>query len=172
MIAKTPANKLIIFCTGSQGEEESVLNKISRNVYPGWKLAPGDHVILTSSAIKDNKTKVEIVNNRLFSSGCSIFENSPTSLLHASGHASQEDLRLFLSLVQPRYFLPNHGETYMLRKHAQIAEEMGVPRENIFVCQNGDVLNYFEKKFFLSSEKIDASPFYILEKKLMPADRL
>ncbi|CAG8453765.1 10964_t:CDS:2 [Ambispora leptoticha] len=132
-ISKTPNNKLIIFCTGSQVE-------------------PGDSIILTSSPIMDNKLNVEIINNKLFELGAKIYENGGENLIHASGHACQEDLRLMLKLVNPTYFMPFHGDFRMLKKHGHLAKEMGMPEKNIFVCQNGEVVEAKVKELESSIE--------------------
>jgi ribonuclease J len=171
-IAKTPSDKLIIFCTGSQGEEKAALSKLARQVYPGWKVATGDSIILTSSPIMDNKFRVEIINNKLFTLGAKIYENSPEDLLHASGHACQEDLKLMLKLVNPRHFMPFHGDFRMLKKHGRLARELGIPEKNIFVCQNGEVIEARGKEFFLSGAKVPAQPNFIFNQKMLPADEL
>lgn len=120
----------------------------------------------------DNKTNVELINNKLFSHGVTIYENNPMDLLHASGHACQEDLKLLLTIVSPRFFIPCHGEHYMLQKHAQLAKEVGVPTKNVFVCKNGDVVSYRQGEFFFSKEKIETTPTYILEQKIVSNEEL
>ncbi|CAG8539797.1 13557_t:CDS:2, partial [Ambispora gerdemannii] len=158
-IAKTPNNKLIIFCTGSQGEEKAVLTA-------------GDSIILTSSPIMDNKFNVEIINNKLFALGAKIYENNKEDLLHASGHACQEDLKLMLTLVKPHYFMPFHGDFRMLKNHGYLAKEVGVAASNIFVCQNGEVVEARSKDFFVSKIKVPTHPNYVLDGKLLPAGEL
>ena len=171
-IAKTPNNKLIIFCTGSQGEEKAVLSRLAHQVYEGWKVEAGDSIILTSSPIMDNKVRVEKVNNKLFALGAKIYENGKEDLLHASGHACQEDLKLMLKLVNPRYFMPFHGDFRMLKKHGFLAQELGIPKKNVFVCENGEIVEANGKEFFLSAEKVPAQPNYVLNGKLLPAGEL
>ena len=171
-IAKTQNNKLIIFCTGSQGEEKAVLSRLAHQNYPDWKVAPGDSIILTSSPIMDNKLNVEIVSNKLFSLGAKVYENSKEDLLHASGHACQEDLKLMLTLAKPRYFMPFHGDFRMLKKHGHLAQELGIPEENIFICDNGEIVEAKDKEFFLSKKKLPAQPNYVLNGRLLPAEEL
>jgi ribonuclease J len=121
----------------------------------------------------DNKANVEFVNNKLFSCGAIIYENNPLDLLHASGHACQEDLKLLLTLVSPRYLMPCHGEFYMMKKHAQLATEVGMKPENIFVCKNGQIISSDENRnFFLSIETVNAEPVYILEDTIVPDEQL
>jgi len=171
-IAKTPNKKLIIFCTGSQGEEKAVLSRLAHQNYPDWKVAAGDSIILTSSPIMDNKFNVEIINNKLFALGAKVYENNKEDLLHASGHACQEDLKLMLTLAKPRYFMPFHGDFRMLKKHGHLAQELGIAEKNIFVCSNGEVVEAKGKEFFLSKKKLPAQPNYVLNGRLLPAEEL
>ncbi|CAI2183862.1 2536_t:CDS:2 [Funneliformis geosporum] len=148
-IAKTPNNKLIIFCTGSQGEERAVLSRLAHQIY-----------------------EVEKVSNKLFALGAKVYENSKEDLLHASGHACQEDLKLMLTMVKPRYFMPFHGDFRMLKKHGHLAQELGIPAKNIFVCSNGEVVEAKGKEFFLSKKTFPAQPNYVLNGRLLPMEEL
>src|SRR4051794_587689 len=120
----------------------------------------------------DNKVLVEKVNNKLFALGAKIYENSKEDLLHASGHACQEDLKLMLKLVNPTYFMPFHGDFRMLENHGHLAQELGLAEKNIFVCQNGEVVEAHGKEFFLSKAKVPAQPNYVLNRKLLSAKEL
>src|SRR6266511_5885785 len=120
----------------------------------------------------DNKFNVEIINNKLFALGAKVYENNKEDLLHASGHACQEDLKLMLTLVKPRYFMPFHGDFRMLKKHGHLAKELGIPEKNIFVCGNGEVLEARGKEFFLTKIKLPAQPNYVLDGKLLPVEEL
>lgn len=171
-ISKTPNKELIIFCTGSQGEEKAVLSRLAHQNYPDWKIEAGDSIILTSSPIMDNKSNVEMINNKLFALGAKTYENSKEDLLHASGHACQEDLKLMLKLVNPTYFMPFHGDFRMLKKHGHLAKELGVPENNIFVCQNGQTVEARGKEFFLSEITVPTQPNYVLDHQLLPAGEL
>jgi ribonuclease J len=175
--------KLIIFCTGSQGEAKAVLSRLAHQIYPDWKIVRGDTVILTSSPIMDNRYNLEAINNRLMDLGATIYENNKEELLHASGHACQEDLKLMLTLVKPRYFMPFHGDFRMLKVHGSLAQETGVPAANIFVCQNGEVVQTKEEeensiaqgkekktRFFLTNQKIDVTPNYVFNQKTVQGD--
>ena len=135
----------------------------------------GDTVILTSSPIMDNRYNLEAINNKLMELGASIYENSKEELLHASGHACQEDLKLMLTLVKPRYFMPFHGDFRMLKVHGSLAQETGVPTNNIFVCQNGEIIQAREEetepsKFFFTNQKIDITPHYVFNQKIIHGD--
>jgi ribonuclease J len=120
----------------------------------------------------DNKSNVEMINNKLFALGAKTYENNKEDLLHASGHACQEDLKLMLTLVKPQYFMPFHGDFRMLKKHGHLAKEIGIPEKNIFVCQNGEVLEAKSKEFFLSKERVPNQPNYVLDHQLLSPNEL
>jgi len=120
----------------------------------------------------DNKFNVEIINNKLFALGAKVYENNKEDLLHASGHACQEDLKLMLTLAKPRYFMPFHGDFRMLKKHGHLAQELAISEKNIFVCSNGEVVEEKGKEFFLSKKKLPAQPNYVLNGRLLPAEEL
>ncbi|CAG8453605.1 1144_t:CDS:2 [Racocetra fulgida] len=132
----------------------------------------GDCIILTSSPIMDNKFNVELISNKLFALGAKVYENNKEDLLHASGHACQEDLKLMLTLTKPRYFMPFHGDFRMLKKHGHLAQELGIQKENIFVCANGEVVETRGKEFFLTKKKIPAQPNYVFNGRILPAEEL
>ncbi|RHZ37112.1 ribonuclease J [endosymbiont GvMRE of Glomus versiforme] len=172
---KIPPQKLIIFCTGSQGEAKAVLSRLANQIHPDWKIMRGDTVILTSSPIMDNRYNLEAINNKLTELGATIYENSKEELIHASGHACQEDLKLMLTLTKPRYFMPFHGDFRMLKVHGSLAQEIGVPVDNIFVCQNGEVIQAREEEnkptqFFFTNQKIDTTPHYVFNQKIIQGD--
>jgi ribonuclease J len=120
----------------------------------------------------DNKFNVEIINNKLFALGAKVYENNKEDLLHASGHACQEDLKLMLTLTKPRYFMPFHGDFRMLKKHGHLAQELGIPEKNIFVCANGEVVETKSQEFFLSKRKLSAQPNYVLNGRMLPVEEL
>jgi ribonuclease J len=120
----------------------------------------------------DNKFNVEITNNMLFSLGAKVYENSKEDLLHASGHGCQEDLKLMLKLVNPRFFMPFHGEYRMLKNHGKLARDLGMRKENILVCKNGEVVESDGKKFFFSKEKIKVEPNYVFNQRMLDSQEL
>ncbi|CAJ0831862.1 17317_t:CDS:2 [Entrophospora sp. SA101] len=139
------------------------------------KIVSRDTVILTSSPIMDNRYNLEAINNKLMELGATIYENNKEELLHASGHACQEDLKLMLTLTKPRYFMPFHGDFRMLKVHGSLAQETGVPADNIFVCQNGEVIQAREEEkepsqFFFTNQKIDTTPHYVFNQKIIQGD--
>jgi ribonuclease J len=108
------------------------------------KLKDGDTVVLSSSLIPGNEPAIHRVVDALYRSGADVY-HVPADAVHASGHAAQEELRLLLSLVRPRWFVPVHGERRHLQHHARLAEEIGIPRANILVCEDGDVVEAGEQ---------------------------
>lgn len=120
----------------------------------------------------DNKSEVEKICNKFYELGANVYVNDRENLLHASGHACQEDLKLMLRLVNPTYFMPMHGDFRMLKKHGHLAKETGLLEENIFVCQNGEMLEACGKEFFFSKTKVPAQPNYVFEHQLLPPEEL
>jgi len=166
--------RLIIFCTGSQGEESAVLSRLANQIYPDWKILSGDSIILTSSPIMDNRSKIDAILDILFSLGTDIYVNNKEEPIHVSGHASRDDLKFLLNVVNPKNIMPFHGDFRMLKVHGLLAQEMGVPAENVFVCQNGEVIigEEIEKKmvFTLNGEKVPAEPDYVFNQKVIKGD--
>ena len=139
-------NEVTILCTGNQGEPMAVLSKIARGEHRSVSVKPGDTVVFSSSVIPGNTSSVNAMINELTKKGAIVETNSPLNNIHASGHASRQEMRLLQKLIKPKYFMPVHGEYRMLRLHAGIAVECGMDAENTFVCQNGDVLKLFNHK--------------------------
>ncbi len=131
--------RVVIVCTGSQGEPYSALSLMAAREHKWVKLKEGDTVVLSSSLIPGNEPAIHRVVDSLYRSGADVY-HVPADAVHASGHAAQEELRLMLSLVRPRWFVPIHGERRHLQHHARLAEEVGIPRGNILICEDGDVL--------------------------------
>src|SRR3989338_10638068 len=134
-----PDNKVIIISTGSQGQENSALGRMSRGEHRQIKIKQGDTVLLSSSPIPGNERAVQNLMNGLFRLGAKVIYNKIFDL-HTSGHGYQNDLRLMLALTRPKYFMPIHGERHMLEAHALLAQDMGVLRDNIFILSNGNIL--------------------------------
>jgi ribonuclease J len=136
--------QVVILATGSQGEPTSALARMARGDRYGPKtlqIATGDTVIISAHPIPGNEEMVNRIINRLFQRGANVVY-SEIAQVHVSGHASQEEQKLLLSLIRPKYFVPIHGELRHLHRHAQLAREVGVPAENIFVVENGEVLEF------------------------------
>lgn len=140
-IQRLPKREVVILTTGSQGEPMSALTRMATNDHRMVEIIPGDTVIISASPIPGNEKMVYRTINNLFKQGAEVIYES-FSGVHVSGHASQEELKLMLNLVKPKFFIPVHGEYRHLIKHAQLAREVGVPPENIFVAENGQVLEF------------------------------
>ncbi len=156
-----PANKICIVCTGSQGEPLAALSRIANGTHRFIKIIPGDTVIFSSSPIPGNAVSVSAVVNQLTRVGANVLVNSPLTSLHTTGHASQEEQKLMLQLIKPKYFMPMHGEYKMLKQHADTAVETGVPKENCFICSNGDVVVLRNETCFFSNERIQTDNIYV-----------
>jgi ribonuclease J len=134
-------NRTVVLTTGSQGEPFSGLVLMSKGEHKQIRLGDKDLVVISATPIPGNEKLVSNTVNRLFACGCEVIYDRG-SAIHASGHASREEQKIIFSLVKPKYFAPVHGECRHLVRHAQLAREMGVPAKNIFVMQNGDVLEF------------------------------
>lgn len=133
-------NQILILCTGSQGEPLAALSRIAAGTHKFIHIKPTDTIIFSSSPIPGNATSINRVVNKLFRLGAKVLVHSPLNSLHTSGHASQEEQKLMLLLTSPKYFFPVHGEYRMLKIHSELAQDVGVPKENTFVLSNGDVI--------------------------------
>lgn len=140
-IINLPGSQACILTTGSQGEPMSALTRMAMNDHRRVEIQPGDTVIISASPIPGNEKSVARTIDHLFKQGANVIYES-VSGMHVSGHASQEELKLMLNMVRPQYFIPVHGEYRMLIKHAQLAEQLGISRENIFVAENGSVIEF------------------------------
>jgi len=144
-ISSYPSERITILTTGSQGEPMSALTRMAMSDHRRVKIASGDTVIISASPIPGNEKLVAKTINQLFYLGAEVIHES-VSGIHVSGHASQEELKLMINLVRPKFFVPVHGEYRHLVKHAKLAVQMGIPEENIFVAENGQVLDFNAKK--------------------------
>ncbi|MDQ0903518.1 ribonuclease J [Paenibacillus sp. V4I7] len=135
-------DQIAILCTGSQGEPMAALSRLSRSNYRQVEIMRGDTVILSSSPIPGNERNVSRTVDNLFSLGAEVIYGSSSSTgMHVSGHGSQEELKLMLTLMKPKYFIPIHGEFRMLHQHRILAEGVGVEPANIYILNNGDVVD-------------------------------
>lgn len=134
-----PDNQLVILCTGSQGEPMAALSRMAMSEHRQVHIGPGDTVIFSANPIPGNEKLVSKVIDMLFKLGATVIDNNDQRV-HVSGHASREELKMMLNLVKPKYFMPVHGEYRMLLSHANLAKEVGIPKENIIVTENGNVV--------------------------------
>lgn len=140
-IDKYPADKITIITTGSQGEAMSALTRMAYSDHRKVEIVPGDTVVISATPIPGNEKLVSRVVNQLFKKGANVIYEALADV-HVSGHAYQEELKLMQALLKPKYFIPVHGEYRHLVQHAQLAEKMGVLKENIFVVDNGSVIEF------------------------------
>ncbi len=143
-VKRMKPDQVVIVATGSQGEPTSALARMAAGTHKQVQIVPGDTVILSSHVIPGNEEMVGRTINRLFQRGAEVVYEA-VAQVHVSGHASQEEQKLLLSLTKPRYFLPIHGELRHLHRHARIAIDLGMPPENVFVVENGYVIEIDEK---------------------------
>ncbi len=134
-----PSDRLTFLTTGSQGEPLSVLHRVALNDHKTIKIESGDTVILSSKFIPGNEKTISNLINHLYHRGAEVHYER-VSEVHVSGHASQEELKTMLQLTRPRYFVPIHGEYRHLVRHRRLAQDVGVPQENCFILEDGDVL--------------------------------
>lgn len=137
-VGKIDADKLVILSTGSQGEPMSALTRMARAAHRKIEIVPGDTVVFASSPIPGNEKYVSRTIDQLFRVGANVIYQG----VHVSGHGSQEELKLMLNLTRPKYFLPVHGEFRMQRQHANLAVEVGVDPDNIFITDLGDIVEF------------------------------
>ncbi|TCP70081.1 ribonuclease J [Baia soyae] len=138
-INRLPGHKVAVISTGSQGETMSALTRMANSSHRKVEILPGDTVVIAATPIPGNERAIGKTIDQLFRIGADVVY-SAVAHVHVSGHGSQEDLKLMLSLLKPKYFIPIHGEYRMLRAHAQLAEAVGVRPENVFICDNGDTV--------------------------------
>lgn len=150
-----------ILCTGSQGEPMAALSRIASGTHKQIKLQPEDTVIYSSKPIPGNEQFINRNINKLVLAGCHIIKNSLLTDTHTTGHASQEEIRLMLSFMNPKYFMPVHGEYAMLKEHANIAISLGIKEENCFVLNQGDVLSFNEKGAKVISNGVYSANVYL-----------
>jgi ribonuclease J len=152
-------NEVVIITTGSQGEPMSVLSRIAIDEHKNIKIKGGDVVILSAKVIPGNENSIGSIINHLFRRGADVIYEK-VSEIHVSGHASKEELKLMLNLVKPKYFMPVHGEHRHKVYHARLAEKTGIPKSNIFLLDNGGVLELSEEAATLNG-KVSSGRIYV-----------
>lgn len=136
-----PNDKVVLMSTGTQGEPTSIMGRLSTGTNRHFDILPDDTVVLSSHPIPGNEESVYRTINRLFRRGANVIYEA-VAPVHVSGHASQEEMKLLLNLVKPKYFVPIHGELRHLKQHAVLAQQVGIPQENIAVVENGRVVEF------------------------------
>jgi ribonuclease J len=165
MISIEDANRLdpcevAIMATGTQGEPAAVLGRLATGKHHQLAIQPGDTVIMSSHPIPGNEEIVHRIINRLFQRGAQVIYD-PIAPVHVSGHASQEEQKLLISLVRPKYFIPIHGELRHLKQHAALAEQVGIPRERIAVVENGTILSFDRDGVLTVGERVPGGYVFV-----------
>jgi ribonuclease J len=153
------SDKIVVLCTGSQGEPLSALSRMAAGEHRTVKIEAGDTVILSATPVPGNEKAVRNVINQLVRLNAKVYHKG-CSLVHVSGHAAAEELKLMLNLVEPEYFMPVHGEACHLMAHRQIALDVGIPPEYIFVMDNGEVLE-FDEDGAIVGETVTSGVIYV-----------
>ena len=143
-VNKLPRDQVVIISTGSQGEAMSALYRMAYSEHKQIHVDAGDRIIISASAIPGNENTISRVIDELFHKGAEVIYDRHTDL-HVSGHASQEEQKMMLALIRPKYFIPVHGEYRMLVKHAEMGKEMGVAPKNVLIAENGSVIEISKK---------------------------
>jgi ribonuclease J len=144
-----PDDDIVIMCTGSQGEPSSILGRLSTGRYRMFDVKNGDTIVLSSHPIPGNEENVYRTINRLIQRGADVIYEA-IAPVHVSGHASQEEIKLLINLVRPKFLIPVHGELRQLKQHAVLAKQLGIPEENIPVIENGQVVEFMDGRMQLA----------------------
>jgi len=155
-----PSRELVIICTGSQGEPTSALTRIANGDHRFVQIAPGDTVVLSSTPIVGNEDAVYSNIDNLMRRGAKVLYQG-VAHVHVSGHGSRAEIELMHSLLKPRYVMPIHGEYRMLVHHAELAEQMGTPAENVVVAQDGDVVEVGPERGIAIVDQVEAGNVYV-----------
>ncbi len=155
-IGKFPDSKITVICTGAQGEGRAVFMRIANREHKFIHLKKGDTVIFSSSVVPGNERTVQVLKDEFHRQGAKVFHYRMMDI-HASGHAKQEELKKMIRLMKPKFFLPVYGYYSMLVRHAELAEEEGIRRENILVAENGQVIKLTPKRISLEKEKVPSN---------------
>ncbi len=140
-LQKLPKSKVLMLTTGSQGEPMSALTRMAFNVHKKLQIQPGDTIILSSKFIPGNERAIQTIINNLHRQGAEVYHEQVRDI-HVSGHAYQEELKLLINLVRPRYFIPIHGEYRHLYKHRKLAMHTGIPAQRCFIAENGNIITF------------------------------
>jgi len=153
---RLPPDQITILCTGAQGEGNATLMKIANKEHRYIRIQENDTVIFSSSVVPGNELTVQNLKDNLARQGAKVFHYKMLDI-HASGHAYQEDLKLMINLTQPKFFMPIHGHYFMLRAHGDLARELGIPKENVAIPANGQVVEMTRQKISVTEKFVPAN---------------
>ncbi|MBI4065618.1 ribonuclease J, partial [Candidatus Kaiserbacteria bacterium] len=159
-IESYPPNRILVIGTGAQGESEAMLMRIAQREHKFIRFGEGDIVIFSSSLIVGNERTVQSLKDIIYRQGARVFHYGMMDI-HAGGHAQQEDLKLMINLMRPKYFMPIHGNYFMLRLHADLAESVGIPKENVIIGGNGKVVELTPHSVKLTKDEVPASYVFV-----------
>lgn len=157
---RLPDGKAIVVCTGSQGEQNATLMKVANREHKFLSVQQGDTVVFSSSVIPGNERTVQSLKDTLVRQGAKLVDNAMVDI-HAGGHAKQEDLKLMLRLTKPRFFVPIHGNRFMLEAHADLAEAVGIPRAQTFVADNGQIIEFDKTGARLTADYVPSEYVFV-----------
>jgi ribonuclease J len=159
-IGDYPDNKVVIMCTGAQGEKTASLMRIASGEHRLIRLVTGDTVVFSSSVIPGNERTVQRLKDTLFRKGAEVIHYQMMDV-HAGGHAKADDVKLMIRLLNPKYFVPIEGNHFLLHYNGKVAESVGVPKENIFIADNGQVMEFARGAGKLTTEKIPSDYVFV-----------
>ena len=160
-VDKYPRDKVAVICTGAQGEERAVLMRVANREHPFLSIEPGDTVVFSSSVIPGNERMVQRVKDTLYREGAEVIHYKMMDV-HAGGHAKQEDLQQMVEWIKPKYLIPIEGHYSFLMEHAKAAERVGFNRDNVFVADNGQVIEFDSKgKGMLTNKKVPTEYVFV-----------
>ncbi|MFA5954785.1 MAG: ribonuclease J [Patescibacteria group bacterium] len=157
---KLPDNKVLVICTGAMGQKNSALMRIASNEHRLITLKKGDTILFSSSVIPGNERTVERLQDSLVRKGANVYNNAMMDI-HSGGHAKQEDLKLLQRLIRPKYFIPIHGNHFRLKIHGELATETGVEQKNVFIADNGQVIEFTKAGGQLTKKHVPADHVFV-----------
>lgn len=150
---RLPENRVLVICTGAQGEKNAVLMRIANGEHRLIKISKGDTIVFSSSVIPGNERTIQALKDTMVKRGAKVIHYQMMDV-HAGGHGKQEDLKLMMRLALPEYLIPVHGNRFLLEQHAELGEKVGIPREKILVSENGQVIEFDERGGRISNERV------------------
>lgn len=150
------SRQLTILCTGSQGEDKAVLMRIANREHKFFKVEKGDTVIFSSSVVPGNERTVQNLKDSFYRQGARVFHYKMMDI-HAGGHAQQEELKLMINLIRPKFLIPIHGQYSMLQAHADLAEQLGMPKQNIVIANNGQIIEVGKEQIIPTQYEVPAN---------------
>ncbi len=154
--SKMPPENITVICTGAQGDERSALTRIANKEHRNFQIEPGDTVVFSSSVVPGNEESVQKIKDALARQRANIIHYKMMEV-HVSGHAHKEDLKQLLEIIRPKYLQPIYGDFYALKSHSDLAQEVGVPKDNILLTDNGRVIQIYKGEARVTTEKVNAS---------------